>query len=90
MEYLFRLVEMFYVEAPLVCFAETDFQSEKLFNDLLYGVLNNTLPKYRELDWWRDKFYLTRWERMQNLKFTKVLMLPPIVEEAAEIGATYL
>jgi hypothetical protein len=45
MEYLFRLVEMFYVEAPLVCFAETDFQSEKLFNDLLYGVLNNTLPK---------------------------------------------
>ena len=44
-EYLFRLVEMFEVEAPLVCFAETDFQSEKFFNDLLYGVLNNTLPK---------------------------------------------
>jgi hypothetical protein len=36
---------MFEVEAPLVCFAETDFQSEKFFNDLLYGVLNNTLPK---------------------------------------------
>lgn len=90
MEYLFRLIVLFKVEASLVCFAQTNFESEKFFNSLLNGVLNYTLPKQRELDWWWNQFYLTRWQRMQNLKVTKALRLLSIEEEAAEIGATYL
>jgi hypothetical protein len=45
MEYLFRLIVLFKVEASLVCFAQTNFESEKFFNSLLNGVLNYTLPK---------------------------------------------
>jgi hypothetical protein len=45
MKYFFRLVLLFEVEASFVCFAKSDFESEKFFNSLLNGVLNYTLPK---------------------------------------------